>query len=92
MLRVPMPQQLCGTSAEVSIHRLGATLGSEMEHIFPDAPHGQCFLAAITFQFPLDGIDLAVDSGAGYTAQVHQPTSDDLALALSEDTFGLFAD
>ena len=71
MLRVPMPQQLCGTSAEVSIHRLGATLGSEMEHIFPDAPHGQCFLAAITFQFPLDGIDLAVDSGAGYTAQVH---------------------
>ena len=70
MIEAPRQQQLCGEVAEVSVHALGSSLAAEMEHLFPDAPHKQNFLAAITFQFPAGGIDLALDSSGPSTPQV----------------------
>ena len=69
MVQLPSPQLLSGASAEVSVHQLGATLGAEMEQIFPDAPRGHTFLAAITFQFPCNGIDLTLGPGTGHAPQ-----------------------
>lgn len=70
MIEAPRQQQLCGEAAEVSVHALGSSLATEMEHLFPDAPHKHGFLAAITFQLPAGGIDLALDSRGTSKPQV----------------------
>ena len=67
-IQAPRQQLLCSESAEVSVHQLGTSLAAEMEHIFPDSPREDVFLAAITFQFPAEGADLAAGLASGTTS------------------------